>query len=157
LYREASDLNLGQVTLLFMGFCTVQFRSWKPTFRSPYCLHLQCWSLWSRRCVHWIVAYPQRFLMRNSRFCLDHKLSPWRWRQHGLWNFGFQPPTVGATTRKFRLLFLELRICHVPLCLRRAMPKQQHKIRQNRILPNTCPFTVHYRISCWHDDKQPKN
>jgi hypothetical protein len=39
----------------------VQFGGWKPTFRRPYCIHLQVWRSWSKRCIHCIVAYQEMY------------------------------------------------------------------------------------------------
>jgi len=52
---------------------------------------------------------------------LDHKFQPWRWRQHGLQNVGFQPPNYKAQKlRKPWFLFLchenlklHISICHI--------------------------------------------
>jgi hypothetical protein len=84
----------------FLDCCSVWCDDWKPTFRRPCCLHLQGWSSRSRRHIHCIVAYPrithQGFLWVGNNamdiYLLNHKLQPWRWKQNGLWNVGFQQP-----------------------------------------------------------------
>jgi len=67
------------------------------------------------------AAAPRSLVVGNQRFgdrvalsselkwihLLDHELQPWRWRQHGLRNVGFQPPNYTAQQpRKPWLLFL---------------------------------------------------